>query len=288
MDAGLVLKAIIRKETGSKSAAKVRQDKQIPAMGGFQDQWVKACKGDLKTSCNFDYGGTLIEQLLLGLVAYRAGKKIQYDGDAGRVTKASLLESQVQYDVAVRDREKLESIVPIRRIVLNSLLGRPVDAPIDVRQLIASRLTTHARELSGAVCRLQATSEALSRPINAAMAEDILAEMARHCGRGVCLGDIERAVCDVFGVEPVSLHSGDKAQRVSHPRMLAMWLARKHTRAALSEIGHFFGRRTHSTVASAQKRVDGWMAAGTTLRIADGQGVVDEAIRRVERQLRAS
>ena len=52
--------------------------------------------------------------------------------DAGRVTKASLLESQVQYDVAVRDREKLESIVPIRRIVLNSLLGRPVDGPIEV------------------------------------------------------------------------------------------------------------------------------------------------------------
>jgi len=56
----------------------------------------------------------------------------------------------------------------------------------------------------------------------------------------------------------------------------------------LSEIGHFFGRRTHSTVASAQKRVDDWMAAGRTLRIADGQGVVDEAIRRVESQLRAN
>jgi len=52
--------------------------------------------------------------------------------DAGRVTKASLLESQVQYDVAVRDREKLQSLVPIRRIVLNSLLGRPVDAPTEV------------------------------------------------------------------------------------------------------------------------------------------------------------
>jgi len=163
-----------------------------------------------------------------------------------------------------------------------------VNAPEDVRQLIASRLTAHARELSGALCRLQATAEALERPISAAMAEEVLAEMSRHSGRGICLGDIERAVCDVFGVEPSTLHSGDKAQRVSHPRMLAMWLARKHTRAALSEIGHFFGRRTHSTVASAQKRVDDWMAAGRTLRIADGQGVVDEAIRRVESQLRAN
>ncbi len=61
-------------------------DEQIPAMGGFQAQWVNACKGDLKTSCDFDYSGTMIEQLLLGLVAFRVGKKIQYDGRTGRVT----------------------------------------------------------------------------------------------------------------------------------------------------------------------------------------------------------
>jgi predicted dehydrogenase len=59
---------------------------RIPPMGGFQAQWVNACKGDLKTSSNFDYGGTMIEQLLLGLVAFRVGRKIAYDGQAGRVT----------------------------------------------------------------------------------------------------------------------------------------------------------------------------------------------------------
>jgi hypothetical protein len=62
------------------------KDKQSPPMGNFQMQWVNACKGDLKTSCDFDYSGTAIELMLLGLVAYRAGKKIEYDGAAGRVT----------------------------------------------------------------------------------------------------------------------------------------------------------------------------------------------------------
>ncbi len=65
------------------------QQKQIAAMGGFQTQWVNACKGDLKTSCDFDYSGTAIEQMLLGLVAYRVGEKIQYDGASGRVTNHS-------------------------------------------------------------------------------------------------------------------------------------------------------------------------------------------------------
>ena len=49
------------------------------------EEWINACKGNLKTSCDFDYGGKLIEMMLLGLVAYRVGEKLDYDGKAGRV-----------------------------------------------------------------------------------------------------------------------------------------------------------------------------------------------------------
>jgi hypothetical protein len=59
------------------------KDKLLPPLGHFQEEWVKACKGDRKTSCDFDYGGKLIETMLLGLVAYRVGKKIKYDGAKG-------------------------------------------------------------------------------------------------------------------------------------------------------------------------------------------------------------
>src|ERR1017187_437224 len=58
----------------------------LPPLGHFQEEWFNACKGSLKTSCDFDYSGLMIEQMLLGLVAYRVGQKIQYDGAAGRVT----------------------------------------------------------------------------------------------------------------------------------------------------------------------------------------------------------
>jgi predicted dehydrogenase len=62
------------------------KDKLIPPLGDFQQQWINACKGSLKTSCDFEYNGTMGEMMALGLVAYRAGKKISYDGAAGRVT----------------------------------------------------------------------------------------------------------------------------------------------------------------------------------------------------------
>jgi predicted dehydrogenase len=62
------------------------KDALIPPLGNFQSQWINACKGDLKTSCNFGYASDMIEMMLLGLVAYRVGKKVQYDGVAGQVT----------------------------------------------------------------------------------------------------------------------------------------------------------------------------------------------------------
>jgi chromosomal replication initiator protein len=162
-----------------------------------------------------------------------------------------------------------------------------LDVPPEVQRFVASRLTSHARELSGALCRLQATAAAVGRPISLAMAEEALSDLIRHGVRAVRLTDIEKAICEVFGLEPASLQSDGKEKRVSHPRMLAMWLARKHTRAALSEIGHYFGRRSHSTVISAQKRVDGWMTSGCPLDLADRRWPADDAIRQVERRLAA-
>ena len=52
--------------------------------------------------------------------------------DAGRVTRSALLEAQVEFDRARRTRERLESELPIRRMILNQLLGRPVHTEIEV------------------------------------------------------------------------------------------------------------------------------------------------------------
>ncbi|MBI4902779.1 MAG: Gfo/Idh/MocA family oxidoreductase [Acidobacteria bacterium] len=63
----------------------------------FQMEWIAACKGQKnnvvngtssKTHCDFDYAGTMMEQMLLGLVAHRAGKKLTYDPATGRVTNS--------------------------------------------------------------------------------------------------------------------------------------------------------------------------------------------------------
>jgi predicted dehydrogenase len=63
------------------------KEKLLPPVGNFQQQWLDACKNPaLKTACDFEYSANMIEQMLLGLVAYRVGKKLNYDPTAGQVT----------------------------------------------------------------------------------------------------------------------------------------------------------------------------------------------------------
>jgi predicted dehydrogenase len=58
----------------------------IPNSVGHWKEWTEACKSGSPTTCNFDYSAALSETVLLGNVAYRAGKKIEWDGAAGKVT----------------------------------------------------------------------------------------------------------------------------------------------------------------------------------------------------------
>jgi chromosomal replication initiator protein len=164
---------------------------------------------------------------------------------------------------------------------------RGMTIPDDVIHYVASTMTRHARELIGAINRLEASSLMLGTPIAMGMAEEALADLVRSSSRSLRLADIERAVCRAFGIDTGSLQSSRRARTVSHPRMLAMFLARKHTQAPLTEIGSYFGRRSHSTVIAAQKTVDAWVAAQSQIVLADASWNVEEAIRRVEDVLRA-
>jgi len=62
------------------------KEKVASPMGNFQQEWINACKGDCKTTCDFEYAGNKMEMMMLGLAAYRAGEKLEYDGAAGRIT----------------------------------------------------------------------------------------------------------------------------------------------------------------------------------------------------------
>jgi chromosomal replication initiator protein len=161
-----------------------------------------------------------------------------------------------------------------------------VRMPEDVLQWLASQLDGDARHLAGAINRLRAAADAHEQPIDLHFAQQSLDDLIHSSRRPVRLPDIVEAVCDVFGVESDQLKSSSKAAGVTLPRMLIMFLARKYTRAALSEISRSLGRKSHSTVVSAQHTVTEWLAAGKTVPHSNGSLRIEDAIKRVESRLR--
>jgi predicted dehydrogenase len=65
-----------------------KPDQLIPPSPGHHEEWIEACKTGKPTLCNFDYSGALVEHNLLALVAYRVGKKLEWDAENLKATNA--------------------------------------------------------------------------------------------------------------------------------------------------------------------------------------------------------
>lgn len=185
------------------------------------------------------------------------------------------IEGGVACEIGPQDRETMY------RIFTQWVRQRKLPIGDDVCRFVASRLTMHARQVAGALNLLHATYLSTGTPITLTMAQDVLDEMIRNNRRTVQLKDIDKVVCETFGITSQSLVSKSKAKQVAEPRMLAMWLARKYTRSALSEIGKYFGDRAHSTVLSAEKKINTLLAAP----IGDDGNSLIESLQKIERAL---
>jgi hypothetical protein len=60
----------------------------LPRVKSHEQEFLDACRGDGKTFSDFDTGGKLTEIGLAGVVAVRAGKSLDWDGQAMRATNA--------------------------------------------------------------------------------------------------------------------------------------------------------------------------------------------------------
>lgn len=176
---------------------------------------------------------------------------------------------------------------PVRREIAARLCReRRFAVPEDVLDLMAARLPGDGRQLRGAVNRLEAMAVASGKAPSLESARETLEDLFGAAAPLVRITDIEEAVCSAFGLERSSLQSDRRSKAISQPRMLAMWLARKYTRAAYAEIGRYFGKRSHSTVISANKKVAQWVSEGVAVSMPNGDYKVRDALRRIESQLR--
>ena len=167
--------------------------------------------------------------------------------------------------------------------------ARRLDADFspEVLKYVARRFSNGVRELEGALHCLQVYHRMTGKRVGMTAAREVLGDLERDCLRVVRMADIERAVCDLFGLDATDLKSSRRARSVSEPRMMAMYLARRHTRAAYSEIGQFFGGRNHATVISADHKVAAWLAENAEVKVASQTWRLSDVLDTLEQQLLA-
>jgi chromosomal replication initiator protein len=162
--------------------------------------------------------------------------------------------------------------------------GRPA-IPDGVLKYVAASLRGNARELEGAVNSVRHYAKVTGRPVDQPLVREALGDLLRHAVRVVTVQDVDNAVCSVLRLAAGTLQSKARSWAVSHPRMVAVYLCRKHTAATYGEISKHFGAKTHSTAVAAEKKVRGWLDRDEQVAIGDRDWRAKELVDRIEREL---
>ncbi|HET9739959.1 MAG TPA: chromosomal replication initiator protein DnaA [Solirubrobacteraceae bacterium] len=167
-----------------------------------------------------------------------------------------------------------------RRTILRKRVQQDSLAGIDPAavEVIAETVDTNIRALEGALIRVVAYGSLTGRDVTAALAEEVLAGLYGIRPRQRTVEDIQRRICEAFGLSMEELLSTSRAAPVTWPRQVAMYLARELTDQTLPAIGRAFGGRNHTTVMHACKR--------TAERIATDREAF-EVVRRLTEELGA-
>jgi chromosomal replication initiator protein len=177
---------------------------------------------------------------------------------------------------------------PTRKMILKQqaqVLRLPADD--ETLEFVADRFVNNVREMLGALNCLQTYQVMTGKVIGVAAARTVLSRLERDCLRIVRIPDVEQAVCKLFGLTPDQIKSSSRERCLTQPRMLAMYLARRLTQSAYSEIGRYFGGRNHATVMSAERKIARLIDESGCLRVAAESWPVHDLVSTLEQQILA-
>jgi chromosomal replication initiator protein len=161
----------------------------------------------------------------------------------------------------------------------------------EVTAWVARRVTQNVRELEGAINRIAAHVQLDGRPADIAVAQQALGDLDRQLVAPVKPENILQSVCTYFGLEHKDLMSGRRQRTISLARSVAMYLVRKTAKLSFPEIGHRMGKRNHSTVISACRRIERAVQHNESLlwtsAVGERQEEAPELLQRLEEHSRA-
>ncbi|MDG2372340.1 MAG: chromosomal replication initiator protein DnaA [Flavobacteriaceae bacterium] len=141
-------------------------------------------------------------------------------------------------------------------IIKNKLFRDGVKIEDSIIEYVAKNIKTNIRELEGAIISLIAQSSFNKMEINIQLAQEIVNKFVKNTKREVSIDYIQKVVSEYFQMDISTLQSKTRKRHIVQARQLAMYFAKKFTKASLASIGSQIGKRDHATVLHACKTVD--------------------------------
>ncbi|MFJ4314537.1 chromosomal replication initiator protein DnaA [Streptomyces lavendulae] len=155
---------------------------------------------------------------------------------------------------------ELETRIAILR---KKAVQEQLNAPPEVLEFIASRISRNIRELEGALIRVTAFASLNRQPVDLGLAEDVLKNLipgGEDSAPEITASDIMAATADYFGLTVDDLCGSSRSRVLVTARQIAMYLCRELTDLSLPKIGAQFGGRDHTTVMHADRKIRALMA----------------------------
>jgi len=127
--------------------------------------------------------------------------------------------------------------------------------PDEIVEFLASNITTNIRELEGALISLLAHASFNREGLSLDLTRKVVKKFVKNSTKEISIDYIQKVVCDFFEMDIDILQSKSRKRNVVQARQLAMFFAKRFTKASLASIGTQIGKRDHATVLHACKTV---------------------------------
>ncbi|MER5378562.1 chromosomal replication initiator protein DnaA [Streptomyces sp. NPDC002553] len=155
---------------------------------------------------------------------------------------------------------ELETRIAILR---KKAVQEQLNAPPEVLEFIASRISRNIRELEGALIRVTAFASLNRQPVDLGLTEIVLKDLmpgGEDSAPEITSTAIMGATADYFGLTVEDLCGSSRGRQLVTARQIAMYLCRELTDLSLPKIGALFGGRDHTTVMHADRKIRNLMA----------------------------
>lgn len=132
---------------------------------------------------------------------------------------------------------------------------------------IATKIDSNIRELEGILNKIVAHSSLTNSPITIELSNKAINDVVSHKEKVLSIEYVQAVVAKYFNITIQDLKGSRRSNDVAFPRQIAMYLCRNVAQISLPKIGAGFGKRDHSTVMHACKKIEDEMKENTNTKL---------------------